>query len=62
MTQPIHLLPHPKDFTLGEGMFSLDVNTSILIPARAGDKALFVARQLQDEICQSTYVPDRIHR
>jgi hypothetical protein len=54
MTQPIHLLPHPKDFTLGEGMFSLDVNTSILIPAQAGDKALFVARQLQDEICQST--------
>jgi len=37
-----------------KGTFTFDADTLILIPAQAGDDALFAARQLQDEVCQAT--------
>ncbi len=49
-----HLLPQPKELSLLDGTFSLDGNTLVLIPAQAGDEALFAARQLQDEVCRAT--------
>ena len=48
MTQ--HLLPQPKDLSLFDGTFSLNADTLIIIPAQAGDDALFAAHQLQDEV------------
>ena len=45
------LLPEPKQLSLKDGGFSLNANTTILIPALAGDEAFFAALQIQDEVC-----------
>jgi len=52
MTQ--HLLPQPKQLSPLDGTFSLDAETLIVIPARAGDDGFFAARQFQDEVCRAT--------
>jgi len=54
MTQPIRVLPQPKDFTLIEGSFTINAATLILVPAQASDETLFAAYQLQDEMCRTT--------
>jgi hexosaminidase len=54
VTQRLCLLPQPKELMLIKGMSTLDADTLILIPAQAGDDALFAARQLQDEACRAT--------
>jgi hexosaminidase len=56
----LRLLPEPKDLVIVEGLCILDANTLILIPARAGDEAFFVARQLQEEIWQELDGPPAI--
>jgi hypothetical protein len=52
MTQ--RLLPQPKSLSILEGALTLDAETLILIPATAGNDALFAARQLQDEVQRAT--------
>ena len=52
MTQ--RLLPQPKELTPLDGAFRLNADTLLIIPAQAGDDALFAARQLQDEVRQAT--------
>jgi hexosaminidase len=46
----LHLLPQPKEVMIVKGLFMLDADTLILIPAGAGDETFFAARQLQDEV------------
>ena len=43
------LLPEPKEIVTGDGVFSVDTDTLIFIPAQAGDGTFLAARQLQDE-------------
>ena len=50
----LHLIPQPKELLLIKGTFTFDADTLILIPAQAGDDALFTARQIQEEVCQTT--------
>jgi hexosaminidase len=54
VTRRIRLLPQPKELMLIKGTFTFDADTLILIPAQAGDDALFAARQLQDEVYRAT--------
>ena len=50
----LHLLPEPKELMFVKGLYSLDADSLILIPAQAGDGAFFAARQLQEEVWQKT--------
>jgi hexosaminidase len=54
VTQPIRLLPQPKELMLSKGTFTFEADTLILVPAQAGDDTFFAARQLRDEVYQAT--------
>jgi hexosaminidase len=50
----LQFLPQPKELMFVKGMYILDANSLILLPAQAGDDAFFAARQLQAEITAAT--------
>ena len=46
----LYLLPRPKEVVVHAGVFEVNAHTLIILPATAGDEALFAARQLQAEM------------
>lgn len=50
----LQLLPQPKELMLVKGMCNLDAETTIALPAQAGDGTWFAARELRDEILDAT--------
>jgi hexosaminidase len=54
------LLPQPKELVLNEGLCILDEKTLIVIPAEAGERSFFAARQLQEEMWQELDDPPPI--
>ena len=54
----LHLLPRPVDLIFVKGMFSLDSETLIVIPAQAGDGTWFAAdcKESLPFLCDTTGV------